>query len=310
MKRLALKILLLVLPFALVLAFAEYELRRMPNSYSAIRELLERELPTAEVLITGSSHAQSGVDARLLSAEAVNLGMGSQSLYYDTRLVEKYAGAMPRLRLVIFTLSYHSFEYKLSSGIERWRAGFYRQVYGIPGEDEEAGFSLGDYSYIALYTPKTAYGLVLEQFRGGGVASAAAAAGPGAAGSNGEVTDEFGARRVRLHESQMRRGDADFNLRNLEGACAALGARGVRVAFITFPAHRSYYGHFHPDVYRRMQDDVARAQSACRAEYFNYMFDGRFADEDFLNSDHLNRRGAEKMSAIIDHDIVRKDPAR
>lgn len=321
MKRLFVKGLLLITPFACVLAFVEYELRQLPNSYSATRAGLESRRGDLEVLITGSSHAQSGVRAELLTRPAFNLAYGSQSLHYDTELALKYAPVLPRLKLVIFTISYHALEYKLSNSIERWRAGFYQQVYGLPGEETRERLQLTNYSYTALYTPKEAYRRVLENFQSPGHASTgepdvdagAPRAGapdlptstPGAL-AGAEVTDDFGKRRIILHQSEMHQSDIAENRTALERACHELRRRNIAVVFVTLPTDRTYYDHIDPATYQRMQQTMQEVSANCQCEYFNYLRDARFASADFLNSDHLNPTGAAKFSRIINEEILPK----
>src|SRR6185295_19401419 len=127
MRILFVKSAFLVLPFALIFAFLEYQLRQIPNGYSVNKAGLEQRLDRIEVLVFGMSHTQSGVRTDSLDYEAFNLAYGSQSIYYDTQLALKYAPVMPRLKLVIFTISYPTLEYRLGNTIERWRAGFYQQ---------------------------------------------------------------------------------------------------------------------------------------------------------------------------------------
>lgn len=305
MKKLIFKAVLLVLPFALILGFIEYRLRQIPNSYSTSKAALESRLDKIEVLVTGTSHAQNGVLTQSIKTPTFNLGHGSQSLYYDTQLVSKYAERMPNLKLVVFVISYHSLEYRLSNSIERWRAGFYRQVYGIAGEDARQGFQLTDYSYIALYTPKEAYRQVLNHAPGIGVAQASedAVATPEAIGS---PSADFGLKRVKFHESEMHERDIARNVAALESACSMLSARNITVVFVTLPVHHTYSDYIQPANYQRMQQTIAELTAKYHIEYFNYFFDRRFTDEDFANSDHLNVRGADKFSRILEDEVIKR----
>jgi len=308
MRRLFLKAFLLLLPFAVILAIIEVRLRQIPNSYAAAKTELDRKQAEVEILVTGASHALNGVTAEALSRPAFNIANGSQSLHYDTELVMKYADSMPKLKLVVFAISYHSLEYKLSNSIERWRSGFYRQVYGIPGEDGDGGFQLTDYSYIALYTPKEAFRQALGSLKGGNVVNAS---GERAIDKTEmEVSDDFGRRRVQLHETQMRPIDIAGNVSALERACTRLAQKNVAVVFITIPAHRTYYQGINQGNYQRMQETTKSIAGKCLAPYLNYLHDQRFAEDDFINSDHLNEKGALKFTKILDEDVVKKYQGR
>jgi hypothetical protein len=283
----------------------ELRLRHVPNEYSSTKAALDAKAGEIEVLVTGTSHAQNGVAPEFLDLPAFNIGYGSQSLHYDTQLVSKYADSMPNLKLVIFGLSYHSLEYRLVNSVERWRSGFYNLVYGIPSEDKEQPFTLNDYSYIALYTPKEAVRLASGGVLGAAELEAKRIQTPTVI-TQGEVSEAFGKIRVQSHETQMRQVDLAANVAALERTCDVLKQRNVSVVFITVPTHHTYYDHINPKSYQRMQDTINEITEKYGVPYFNYLRDERFTTDDFFNSDHLNRRGAEKFSRILNADVVKK----
>ena len=287
------------------MGLVEYRLRQVPNEYSARKATLDTRAGEVEILITGTSHAQNGVAPQFLALPALNLGYGSQSLHYDTQLVLKYVDSMPNLKLVIFGVSYHSLEYRLTNSVERWRSGFYNQVYGIPGEDSDEGFQLTNYSYIALFTPKEAVRLASGGFLGAAETEAKRNQTP-AIVTQGEVSEAYGRIRVRGHETQMRQVDLLPNIAALERVCALLKRRNVSIVFITVPTHHTYYDQINVTSYQRMQETIKQITEKYGAPYFNYLRDDRFTEEDFVNSDHLNERGAEKFSHILNEDVVKR----
>jgi hypothetical protein len=304
-KSLIIKIIVLLLPFALTLAFVEYELRQIPNSYSATKADLEKELPDVEVLVLGSSHTRAAIKTEHLARKAFNLANGSQSLHYDTQLVAKYFDEMKNLKLVIFTISYFSLEYRLNMSIERWRAGFYRQVYQIPGEDGQQ-LDLSDYSYIALYTPKEAYSFVLQRLRSGRASTGADEGREREINIVGGVDDADGKKRLQLHHSMMYKNNLQGNLDALEQIITRLKEKQIAVVLLTTPVHPTYSNHILPAKYQEMQEHIGRLCEKYDLRYFNYMYDQRFSTEDYANSDHLNPAGAEKFSKVINEDILKK----
>ena len=309
MKRLIIKSVLLLFPFISIVGLVEYRLRQLPNEYSYTKTALDAKAGEVQILISGTSHAQNGVAPQFLALPAFNLGWGSQSLYYDTQLVLKYVDSMPNLRLVLFGISYHALEYRLTNSIEYWRSGFYSQVYGIPSEDGEQGFKLTNYSYIALFTPKEAIRLASGGFLGAAEAEAKRNQTP-ATITRGEVSENYGRLRVLGHESQMRQADLPANVAALERVCALLKRRNVSVVFITVPTHHTYYDQINVTSYQRMQETIKQITERSGVPYFNYLRDDRFTTEDFIDSDHLNKRGAEKFTRILNEDVVKKYAAK
>ena len=293
------------MPFISIVGLVEIRLRQVPNEYSSTKAALDAKVGEVEILITGTSHAQNGVAPQFLALPAFNLSYGSQSLHYDTQLVSKYVDSMPNLKLVIFAISYHALEYRLANSIERWRSGFYKQVYGIPGEAGEQGFKLTNYSYIALFTPKEAVRLASGGFLGAAETEAKRNQTP-AIVTQGEVSEAFGKIRARGHETEMRQVDLLPNIAALERVCALLKRRNVSVVFITVPTHHTYYDQINVTSYQRMQQTIKQITERDGVPFFNYLRDDRFTKEDFVNSDHLNKQGAEKFSQILNQDVVKR----
>ncbi|HEV7475486.1 MAG TPA: D-alanyl-lipoteichoic acid biosynthesis protein DltD [Pyrinomonadaceae bacterium] len=210
--------------------------------------------------------------------------------------------------MVIFAISYHALEYRLTNSTERWWTGFYKQVYGIPSEDGDEGFKLSNYSYIALYTPKEALRKASGGFFGAAAAETKRSEEPVITGTQNQVSEDSGGKRAHHHESLMRRrqGDLLYNVAALEHGCESLKRRNISVVFITVPVHHTYYDQINVTSYQRMQETIKQITEKYGVPYFNYLRDDRFTTEDFIDSDHLNKRGAEKFSRILNEDVVKK----
>jgi hypothetical protein len=104
----------------------------------------------------------------------------------------------------------------------------------------------------------------------------------------------------------MRPIDIAANVSSLERAASFLKQRGVAVVYITLPAHRTYYQHINEANYQRMQETIKRMTEKHQVPYFNYLYDERFGDGDFVNSDHLNENGANKFTRILNQDVVNR----
>jgi hypothetical protein len=299
MKRLLLKILILVLPVFAVLGYIELRLREIPNGYSKNRAALQQKLPALQVLFVGSSHGQFGFDAASISAPAFNLAYGSQSLYFDSKLAAMTASEAKNLRLVVFASSYFSFQTKLENSIEGWRAGFYRQVYGILPESKTDEWSPLSRSYILLYSPNLAYKIVLDDFLG---RTDQAAAPPSA---TSDTSAEFGAKRIKFHEATMYSTSEPDNVKTILETCKLLRERNIKAAFVTTPVHASYSSLQNPALAARMRILAKQVAAECGGPYVDFERDGRFSAPDFRDSDHLGEAGAKKFSTILDAELIR-----
>lgn len=302
MRRFLLKLTVFLAPVLLALGYVEYRLSRVRTGYETKREYLERNIGEARVLVTGSSHAYYAVQTPLFGVPAFNSAYVSQDVYYDTRIVLKYLPRAANLKLVIVSLSYFSFEGVMEDSVSAPRVPFYQRYWGIPPATPE--FRLADYSFIALHGPQRTRALLWDCFRDSGAEHVDPAGGHAVlpnfnlnAVMNGRVT-------VARHNVSMKAGHVARNVRYLEEMLDALRARGVAVVLVTPPASRSYHENLDPAAYGRMQDAIRALRLRYGLEYRNYLSDPRFDLEDFADSDHLVKRGAEKFSLILRDEVV------
>jgi hypothetical protein len=89
-----------------------------------------------------------------------------------------------------------------------------------------------------------------------------------------------------------------------------LQERGIVTALVWPPVHRWYIQHFDAGVRARAHEAFARIAPQHHARFLDYSTDPRFEEEDFYDTTHLNERGAEKFSRILDVDIVTAGVAR
>ncbi|MGB7923609.1 MAG: hypothetical protein WCF57_10225 [Pyrinomonadaceae bacterium] len=307
MKRFFIKGLIFALPLVLLLSFVEYRLSKIPNGYNTKKTFLERRLSQYEVLITGSSHAFTGINPAALDCPAYNIAYLGQSLYYDSQLVLKYLDEMPSLKLLVVPVSYQSLEYRLSNNRnDSWRADFYDKYYGIPAEGGRAAwFNPVDYSFIALYGIDESRLYVRQGFRPR-IEGKIDENGWGNIGTSSKITDEIVSDRIAHHHSIMRPEVIEANLKSMENMFEKVKAKNVSIVIMTAPISQAYADNISPERYARMQDGIRHLSSKYGVEYFNYLFDRRFTTEDFRDSDHLNARGAEKLSRIIKDEFVTK----
>ena len=147
MTKLLFRLLLLLLPFALLVGAFEFKFRKARNNqYVVKKSLLESASEEVEILTLGSSHGYRGILPELLGRRAFNLAATSQSIYYDVELAIKYLPNLPRLTTVVLPVSYFSLEYQLDQGAERWRCYYYYTFYSIPHRSRDMADDLRNFS--------------------------------------------------------------------------------------------------------------------------------------------------------------------
>lgn len=281
-------------------------LRAGPTIYSVRREVLARRAGEIRVLVLGNSQSMVGVRPEFISRAAFNLAHNSQDLYYDRGLVQRYAGELPRLELVVLSISYLTLESKLSESPEQWRRCFYYRYFDVPHEDGPAGAGhLSDVSLVALHGREESAKLAFRFFRPrrekvdeGGWPVAKSEPGPKA------FSADVARQRVERHHAAMKAGNLETNLSHLEALVEGLTARKVRVALFSPPLTGEYRAHLRPDALGRMQSALRQVCERRGLRYVDYSADSRFTTADFKDVDHLNPRGAEKLTRILNDEVV------
>ena len=297
---------ILVIVSALII-YCEVRLRQISNSYSEKRTYLETKLDSIQVLILGSSHAYFGINPDNLELKGYNLAGVSQSLYYDEELTRKYTDRLPKLRIVLISISYFSLWYELYlNNIEGWRDYFYYHFWDIK-LDKPQCFDLKQISFIDLYGTSYSQNAFRKNFKV--VINDYNASENGWYGADPDIkldTSEDAAKKIiTFYNSLMHEDLLVKNEQYLETIVSELTKKKIIPVLITTPVYKSFSNlmdHGRTEV----TDEFVR--SICRkyhCDYFDYLKDSRFDISDFDNADHLNKKGAEKFSKIINEDIIK-----
>ena len=96
------------------------------------------------------------------------------------------------------------------------------------------------------------------------------------------------------------------NIKYLEILLKEITKRNITPVFITSPVHKTYYDNTDSGKILLIEEVINNLCLKYSCRYYNYFRDSRFEDEDFADVDHLNPKGAEKYSEIIDDEILSK----
>lgn len=298
-------VVIFLLAIAVPVGFFEHGLRQVDNSYSKKRRLLEERAAELEVLITGPSGALYGIDPAHLQGNALNVADVSQSLHYDEEIVHRYLPKLVRLRLVIFPIGLFSMESNLSDTPEYWREFWYQQFWQLPSERNDRQLDLRRFSLIALYPPGIRLAAVRRNFVYDLVPTIDDNGWNHFETAPDTVTEENALVRVRYHAKIMRRELLARNEADLGKTLAELRERGVASALVVLPVHHFYASHFDQEARVRERAALERLSERYGAIVRDYSDDHRFSASEFYDTDHLNTRGAQLISRILDEEIVR-----
>jgi hypothetical protein len=297
--------LVFAVPLLALTLWLELGLRQMPNAMSRKRAGFEAVAPRAELLVLGASEGYQGLSPDLLGIPGYNLANVGQDLFYDRALFEKFLPRLPRLKTVILALSYPSLEYRLPFSPESWRQFQYSQVWGLAPESPAARWDLRRFSALLLIEAWPALLAAKDGFRG-------EAAAPGAGPDGWQALEALAqeqrdlrlnsltaGKRARYHDGLLDpQRDAEGQAL-LEALAQAVDHAGARLCIVTLPVTRDYAKAVDAVRIARLRAAAAKTAAAHGGRYWDLFEDRRFDDSDFADPDHLDRRGAAKVAAIL-----------
>lgn len=290
--RASLFFLLLLIP----VAAGEAYVRSLPNASKAKHAFLTAHSSEVDVLILGSSHTYYGICPEVLSPHAYSAAQVSQTLRYDDWLLHHYP--FPSLKYVVLPISDFSLYENLEDGAEWYLANRYRLYMDC---DIHSRLSVYDWEFTAfpvflekmksLWQPPkmhwSNYGQGLEYTL------------------EKRSTDwDNGAERA-AHNRYTDFSAAAENMAHLQSIAQFCKQHHARLLLITTPLRPSYRRAQSP---RQLADTRNRLRHFLRhnpeAVYHDFSADSRFDENDFYDSDHLNTRGARKLSLLLRETIA------
>lgn len=285
------------IPFFLVSVFLEYKTRTVDSYYKQKIEGLTKHADEIEVLILGSSHAAEGIDPNQFDLPAYNMAFGSQTLYFDKRIVLKYQDQLPNLKYVVLCIDYQSLYYLHNPS----RDIFYHYFYDIDYGDKH--YLKEDISFFYFgYEPNDAIKQMLaniEKLENGWFSydttyysTFREAAVMERIGHFNDIIDQ------NIHEKDVILADVDELLNELI-------THDITPVIITCPLHDSYRAHLNPDIVRQNEIDIEYLGDKHQINYWSFLTT-HFDDTEYLDNSHLNKSGARRFGQIINDSLMFK----
>jgi hypothetical protein len=310
MRRYAIALLAFLLPIALVWVGLEWWAAKIPSSHSAKRENLQRISGDVDTLILGSSSAYWDISPQLLPGTAFNLANVAQSFYYDDRLLAAEMPKLPHLRRVILSVTYISLFFQLHGSDEDERQYYYYQEWNIPPPRLREDFDIRMLSRAALKTPITTLEsfvtAVKQRAHGGTLAPAALDPAvddrgwsPRDPGNPSELEPAVVEAKLKYHHGLMHISDAPANIEYLEHMIGLLNERHIELVLVTPPVWAAYSSRIAPHYWNRTQEIMTELARSPNVRYFSFLTAPQFQAADFMDTDHLNRNGAVRFTAML-----------
>lgn len=301
------KLVVVLLPaFSLIIAF-ELLARSIPTSYGAKHDYLMEKKDKIKILVSGSSHANFGINPQYFEQEAFNISNTSQCLYQDYSVLSKYLAECKNVKTVIVPISYFTLQSDLALSPEAWRCKYYSVYMGVKGDASSSPFEIGNLSALVLWDGPVNVLKSLRKVKKVNINNYGFQSLDGhEVKTDDTINDSSGKARVGYHDQFMKKDLLVSNLVLLNKLAGMLREKNIKMVLVTTPVYKTYYQHVTPQNYNLMVNSLEVISKRHKVDYYNYFSDARFEISDFLDNDHLNEEGAKKFSIILKNDILAK----
>jgi len=304
MKKFLYVSILFALPIFLSLIITELLLRQIPNDYSYKKNYLDAHSNEIELLYLGSSHVYYGLNPEYSKFNSFNASHISQSINFDFAILEKYKNKWSNLRCVIIPIDYFSMYSTLEGGIEKWRVKNYSIYYEI---NNSSRFST---NFEVLNGPfKTNFGRLKSHFYKNSTDITCNKLGWGKNYNSKDPQDLIQTGKAASKRHTIENNDNlcfDNNIKTINSIIKFAKNNKVKLIFFTSPAYKTYSENLEQKQLNNTINAISqKANKNLNIFYYNLLNDETFTAEDFYDADHLNEKGAMKLTLKIDSLIIK-----
>lgn len=291
---------LFLMPILIGMVSLEVVLRKIPNDYSYKRKYLDAGAQDIEVLFLGSSHFYYGINPAYMTRKAFNGAHISQSLNVDLAILEKYKDRWKKLKYIIIPVDYFSMYSTLENSIEKWRVKNYSIYYDISinknywNKFEVLNGKLGvNFSRVKPYLFNHKTDITCNELGFGTNYNSKQS-------KDLVTTGQIAAKRHTL-DLEQNKVTFENNIQVVKSLIAFAAEKNCKLIFITSPCYSTYTEKLNLVQLDNTVNIVTQLTAKEKNTfYFNLLRDQSFTPEDFFDADHLNEKGAKKLTAKMD----------
>jgi hypothetical protein len=303
-KFLKYSIILVSLLFITIIS-VEIFVRSLPNSYKTKNEYMLNHASEVETLILGSSHSFYDINPGFLDCKAFNLANIAQDLQYDNYLLSHYSDGYRNLKTVIIPISYFTF-FSTPCKEQDDHSNLitnYHIYMDCPYGKWQIKYNF-EFCYLTVFKGK-----ILAYLKNRVRNCSELGWGNDYISSNKIKDAEVNSAKNAVERHTYN--DWKYLKRNLDYFTDIVNfckVRSIKLVMVTTPKYHSYYD---------LVDNTTQQKETFRLieelknkydiPYYNYLKDPRFVADDFYDADHLNEKGAEKFTKIINAEIEEFD---
>lgn len=301
MKNFVIRLVVFLVPIIVFFGLMEISLRNIPNDYSFKKKYLDNNSNNIEVLYLGSSHVYYGVNPEFSNYASFNAAHISQSLDYDLAILNKYKNCWNSLRYIILPVDYFSLYSTLKDGKEKWRVKNYALYYGIENKNLRGNFELLNGRFSSNFKR------IKDKLVENKTDVTSNKLGWGFTNNSRDAVDllKSGKMAAERHTKIKNIETINNNIKTLNEIIQFADTQKVKVIFFTAPAFNSYVNNLNKEQLSNTISIIKKISSGNNnINYFNLLGDDSFTNKDFYDADHLNERGAYKLTLKLDSIIA------
>lgn len=274
----------------------EIGIREIPNIYEQKAKDLEQKLEQTEVLVLGSSHTFNAINPIYFTNTSIyNAAIPSQPLMMDWQVLKHYEAYTTHLKWVIIPISYFSLYWCLDEDSEEHRLVDYVTHYNIINSG-----SIKHHSELLSYNLHHNTLRLVKYYYKQEPTYQTNAYGWNEMYSSTMDSIHTNQNAVNKHKQNIQSPVKTKNVQILKEVLAWAKTKNIKTLFVTTPTAPNYYQHLDQDQYQDLLKTVDELTAQNPNSYYKNDIDNQqFYYTDFYDSDHLNAKGAEKYTHLL-----------
>lgn len=255
------------------------------------RERIERFIKCNDIktIITGISYSFVGIKPDLLKHKGYSFANGSQDIYYDSKIVKYIAknGYGTSVKYCIIGLSYYSFQYDLSlSKMNHKLYGYYEFFKDLHNAKKNNVVRISINRYIANKILNL--NIFSEEYTSFG---------------DSVNKEEVGKKIANIDCNKDYPNTVSENQAIFREYITFLKNHNIKPIVVVFPASKYYTKYFSDRIENEFHTIINKFKAEFKFQYIDYFRSNLFNDDDFEDVSHLNSKGAEKFTKILNEVI-------
>lgn len=221
----------------------------------------------------------------------------SQSLNFDFAIVEKYKNKWSHLKYLVIPIDYFSLYSTMETGIEKWRVKNYAIYYDINSLGLQKQFEVLNGNFRQNFNRLISYYFNSSS----DISCNTLGWGNKYSSQNNKDLTKTGLVAAKRHTTKKKEDLFNDNVNIIHSFIQFAKENNTTIIFITHPVYKTYFDNLDK---KQLNETISTIQTIAlktpNTYYSNFLEDKSFSAEDFYDANHLNEKGAKKLTYKID----------